>query len=334
MVLNDVLTLQQDSANIDSLVVLSQSSDVTVFTPAGSPRVLDQPVVVSVRASAPADQQHTVVESSSAALVGVDTRVILEPMSSADSDGHWVVHGGDLELDGVLSVQHSPGVHGGEVGSNGSASAVSGGVLVVALKRDAIGDDVVESVPHFSSSATGVSGSVAIDQILLGVSVQSAGVQELSSFDGGDGGESPTRSASLLVLDWGDGALVLPVEAGWWVLVQVLELGGLWSSWVGHSSVSEELGFLLFLGHVGELVQSELVRQVLGVDALDLLEVLVENLEPIILLAWGGVESAVLEFPGGEGLLDLEWNGGVNGAVVHGGEDADGQDRGTADEND
>ena len=71
--------------------------------------------------------------------------------------------------------------------------------------------DVLEGVVHKTTIAAHVSvdASSAVNELLLGVGVESTSGKELSTLDGTGGGESPARTALALVLDGGNGTYLL-----------------------------------------------------------------------------------------------------------------------------
>jgi len=74
----------QDSTEIG---VVSLDSEVSTFSPGGSPGVLDEPVVSSTVSSV-SDGEDTMVESLSTEMLDDSTEVELE-MSSINSDRNW-----------------------------------------------------------------------------------------------------------------------------------------------------------------------------------------------------------------------------------------------------
>ena len=116
--------------------------------------------------------------------------------------------------------------------------------------------------------------------------------------DGLGGGESPARSALLLVLDGGELALVVPVEGsgggGELVLLRELDNGELGGTDVGVNS-EEELE--LVLGVVGELGDAvDLILSSGGegsVGLSDLLDGLLEDGEAVGLLLGGPLDSVL-----------------------------------------
>jgi len=98
--LSDDLANRESShgGNTAHVAVVTGHEDVSVLSPSGSPRVLDDPIGLVVEGS-PSDSQHSVVQLRSRAVgIRVDTRgVELERgLRSVDGDG-----GGSNE-DGVL----------------------------------------------------------------------------------------------------------------------------------------------------------------------------------------------------------------------------------------
>lgn len=202
------------------VVLVSGHLDVTLVTPAGSPGVLDQPVV-STRLSSVTNSQNTVVE-----LRGRATRLVVDT-SGVELEG--LVRGingnrnrslGDGNLEGRLRslrdvlVRGQGGTNVGRVEL--ARVGASGGVRVGGLSINTmVVDDVLEGLVHKSSVATLVSlVSGAIDKVLLRERDELLGLQEVSTLNGTSSRERPARSALTLVLDRGDGTMVSPIPRG------------------------------------------------------------------------------------------------------------------------
>ena len=106
----------------DTITLLDSESDVSAFSPGGSPGVSDDVVVLSVFGS-PSDGNDSVVKLGSAGGSGHDTSgVVLEwSLVGLDGDGNWAVLEGGLERGGGSNLDVSVG------GSrNDSASRLGG----------------------------------------------------------------------------------------------------------------------------------------------------------------------------------------------------------------
>ena len=289
---------------------LSSKSDVTLLSPRISPRVLHKPVIFSTISSI-SNSGDSVVEQTSWArsVVAVDTSGVLHDGQSEDGDGDWSSGNGLLQLAFVLL----------DVGEAGNAShlhlllvnavAVDGSVRVLALDGGAILHPVLESVVHESSVATLVAEwSRTVDQLLLRERFQIVVLQEVSSFQTDDSGESPTGPASALILDRSNGSFGDPVDFISHFSFQMSVVSG---SSDRHLVEPEVLGRELFLGHIGELVQTESETGFSLVDRFDLEVVVLEHFESVLLLLWRPVESEVLALPA----LELLPDGGIVGQV-------------------
>jgi len=137
-----------DSVTGDSDGVTHGDSNVSGFTPSGSPGVLDEPVGVGET-----NNEDSVVEGS--ARSGENTAsVSVEVGVNADSDGDGVLEDGSLQLvdtlDGVGSLDQQGILHVG-VGDAGSSDAF---VRVRAVDLDLLVSDVAVGLGHPSSVAS------------------------------------------------------------------------------------------------------------------------------------------------------------------------------------
>jgi len=114
-------------------------------------------------------------------------------------------------------------------------------------------------------------------------------VDEVETFEGTSGGESPAGSARGLVLNGGDGTLSSPID-GFGEVLNVEDLSG---STSGLGGVTSIVSTEFFSGQISEVVQSE------GNIILDLVEfedgeiVLLEDLESVVIFHTGGVTLLV-----------------------------------------
>lgn len=191
--------------------------DVTSLTPGGSPRVLNEPVLIFIVT----DSEHTVVELSST--VGESTTLVAGPVGGIDSDGNRLLVDGSLKIRKLISdvlvsldaistsagsglvarTSHFGGTRGVGIGGTG----VKGGLF-----------DVSESFSHLTSLAAEVSVAIcdtsALNELFFGeygngvVLVFEDGV---GRFDGFSGGEGPAGTTLALVLDGGNVVKLNPV---------------------------------------------------------------------------------------------------------------------------
>lgn len=283
-------------------------SDVTIFSPRSSPRVSDDPELISASASV-SDQSDTVVESGSASALLHDTSLVEGPSSGVDGDGDdSLVDGRGKGLLAVGDIDESADLDGW--GSLGLASSVSGGVWVVAGELESVVLDVLESVVHQTSvtSVVSVAGG-AVDELLFGQVEELTLGLEPGTFESTVGRESPAGTARSLVFDWVDGTLFSPIDGtGLGNSVRFVDDVVSWS--LGES-VTEHLGSEFLIVHVGELVEFHSPGELLSVVSGDLLVVLVEDAQSVDLLGWGSVVSSGLGRPSLESSDNVLWNGSL-----------------------
>jgi hypothetical protein len=145
---------------------------------------------------------------------------------------------------------------------------VSGFVWVVSLELKLVRLGVLESVLLETTVATVVTpleAGGAVNELLLGERDEATGGEEVSTFEGTSGGESPAGTALTLILDSGDGTLGSPVNVSVGdgftevhVLTILLEV----------TSTAESLSVFL-LGHIGENVVSVNGSQVHAVEGIN-----------------------------------------------------------------
>jgi len=168
-------------------------SDVTSVTPVWTPGVLDEDVVLTVEVTE-TNSEDTVIELLTATGGDDTTSVGLEDgLIGFDGNGDWGVGDGSLELGGgtlldILVTVDLTDTLGGVV----LASTLSGSVWVLSLGFESVLLDVFEGVVHKTTVATHVTvGTGAVNELLLGVGLESTGLDEHSTFDGTGGGERP-----------------------------------------------------------------------------------------------------------------------------------------------
>lgn len=179
------------SANVGVDTALSFSSSesaVTLLTPRGVPRVLDDPVWL-VTFSTVTDESDTVIELLGVAEEWVhdSAHVSLEPLS-VDGSGQRT-GGGESSSDGLLVMSdHLPRGNSTLAGEfRGFTGTISALVLVVRLKLEALGLEVLECVLHKTTVATLVFLTVTVDKLLLGEALELLVLEEILTLDVGDG---------------------------------------------------------------------------------------------------------------------------------------------------
>ena len=166
--------------------------DVSLISPGGTPRVLDEEVLLTVLGSV-SDGEDTVVESGSAS-GGDDTTVVSleDVLVGLDGDGNWSLGEGSLELSDTMFLDIL-------VGSDGTntlrfvvvAGSIPGGVGVVRLKLEWVtGLDVSEGHIHEATLASVVSeSSSTVHELLLRERFELSVFLEVGSLNGTGGGE-------------------------------------------------------------------------------------------------------------------------------------------------
>ena len=282
---------------------LGGNSDVSGFSPGGSPGVSDNVVLLSVLSSV-SNGGDGVVESGSRALgLGDNTTGVVHEsgLLGIDGDGNWslldggfqgrgrvgrdFMNTGDVNLSGVLG---------------GVASSVSGSVGVVLLEVLGVRLDVVHGVFLPSTVATSASG-VAVNELLLSKRHEVSSGNLVVSLHGANSGEGPAGSTVTLVLDW--------VHNGWRNLGPV-NMGRLWNSINnGNNSVvvivdvSEEV-LELFIRHVRGEVVSISGGSILRVKSLDFRRGLFEVSKSHFIFFIGRVALSVFKHVVAELLLE------------------------------
>lgn len=212
-----------------AFAVTTLKLDVTGFTPASTPRVLDEPVVDIVSDDVllvtESNDEHTVVKRRTARQI-INSSDVELPWSSVDSDGERSVGnqvGSDL---GFVGGNHGVvGDLGSDVGTVKRASSINCLVRVAGFSvNSSVGHDVSESVRLETTLAARVARLravvshafvITIDQVLFGKTSQSVAGQKPLSFNVTSGRESPARTALTLVLNRSNSSFGSPVERVW-----------------------------------------------------------------------------------------------------------------------
>lgn len=240
----------------DTLSVLNTDSDVTLITPPGVPRVLDE-VVRSTIQSTVTNSEDGVVKRVTTGGSSDDTRVVVlvDRSVSLNGDGNGLLVKSGLELGGGVSF------NGGVAGGTNTTSVrvllartVFASVSVVRLVGESVALGILVGIVLPATVATIVTVSGAVNELLLGERDKFTSLDEVSTFETTSGGESPAGTTRTLILDRGDSTSVDPVNAGGEVglfedfLFSEAEAKG--------SSVTEE-SFVLSLSPVRHVVVSK-----------------------------------------------------------------------------
>ncbi|KAF1754016.1 hypothetical protein GCK72_020574 [Caenorhabditis remanei] len=178
----------------DSTVVVAVTgdADVSLLSPSGSPRVLDEPVVSVLWVGTVSDEKDSVVE-----LLGRAFLVILLLISFWKISVSLVISSNVLLVEVALHV----------------TSLVWVRVLGI---NTVVVTNVLKGLVHKSSVASVVSVlGGAVDEILFGERDELSKLASVLSFECSGGGERPARSTHSLVLDIGDEMGVTPVDLIW-----------------------------------------------------------------------------------------------------------------------
>jgi len=204
--------------NTALVALVAGHHDEALVTPRGTPRVLDNPVVLA-RVSAITNSQDTVVQVLGRAQgLIVDTRLVeLEGVVGSIDGNRDGANGGNGRLESSLRTSLDILVAGDgttRVGRVVTASTITSSVGVRSLSVKTLGlDDILESIVHQTTVATLVTllGG-AVNQVLLRKGDELASGLEVGTLNGTSGGERPARTALALILDGGDVALSAPVN--------------------------------------------------------------------------------------------------------------------------
>jgi len=227
-------------------------SDVTRFSPGGSPGVSDDSVSDTMFGTV-TDGGDGVIEVLTSSTVVEDTSgVTLEVVvGSIDGNASWSSGDGGFQGGDVRVSDRSVGCSSdNSLGFLRFAMSGFSNVWVRRLELHWVGHSILESLGFKTTIATTAAG-IAINELRLGEFEKFSRFDEMSTLHGSGGGESPARSTLSLVLNWVNSSLLSPVDCdGLNRLIEFLglEFSGVWKS--SHHSLG------LILGHGGEHVVS------------------------------------------------------------------------------
>jgi len=230
-----------------------------LHSPAGSPRVLDEPVL-RTRVNTPANSQDTVVKSAGrASRLIVDTRgVKLEGrVAGINGNGSWSRVDLLLEIGFGSRLDIGVALQGGTSVSDAvlAAGTILGGIRVGRFNiNSSVLNDVVHGTGHKTTITTLVTIAVrTIHQVLLRESNEGVARDKVATFSGSSGGERPATSTLALVLHSSDSTLGSPVKRVWETNVGVSRL--VLDSRALHNHVHASIDASeLLSGEVGKLV--------------------------------------------------------------------------------
>jgi len=235
---NELTTIKQRLAGLVSswirggvgqttLVHAIGQTDITGFTPGGTPRVLDLPEgLASGSISTITDSQDTMVQRGTTGGGIHDTAAVeLEDgLIGFDGNRDWLNSNGSLQsiftTDGNISKTGDDVVgHGGAL-SDVARVWTSSGIRIFGFRADrSLGtqtDIVLEGIVHQTTIASLVAlGGRTVDQLLFTDFWELTSLQEVQTFNGTRGGERPARTTLFLVLDRRDGTLGRPIDGIW-----------------------------------------------------------------------------------------------------------------------
>ena len=194
-----------------------------LVTPAGAPRVLNDPVVHARLVSAEANSQHGVVHVLRLVLAGVRDvdagGVVTEAVDNleGDGDGAVAVHGrAHLLLVTLGDVDGAAGHLEGKGGRVNGAGSILSIVGIGGLSGDTTSSgNILKGVRRQATIAPVVIVvTSAINQLLLSKRVEAAVLDKRVSLEASNSGESPARSAVTLILDRRDTVVVTPIPGG------------------------------------------------------------------------------------------------------------------------
>jgi len=173
----------ETTGTISDGLVVSEDSEETLFSPASTPGVLENPVVLAGGGASVADDEDTVVEGGAAEVLDDSTEVELHADSGGvDGDGNWSGGDGSLEVGWAVGLDVGEALDGGD-STLGGAGLLFGFVWVVCLRFNFVGFGVLEGVVHETTLAAFVAeGAGAVDELLLGESGEGVSGNLISSF--------------------------------------------------------------------------------------------------------------------------------------------------------
>jgi len=238
-------------------VVATLDTDVTLLTPAGTPRVADDVVVNTVLGTI-TDSEDTVVELSTA-LGGDDTTSVeLEGSTrSSKSNGDGLLSNSSSEgsstlLDGLITVEVLGRDDDVSLGSR--ASLVTSLVGVRSKGSSTVVTEVLKGAVHQTTVATLVLvlATSAVNKLLLRELDELVTTEDVSRLDSSNSGESPARTALALILNGtNDLTLLAPVNGS--RSTEGVDLDGSLTTDGGANGLELGVSSELISGHISEL---------------------------------------------------------------------------------
>uniref|UniRef100_A0A0A8Y7N5 Uncharacterized protein n=1 Tax=Arundo donax TaxID=35708 RepID=A0A0A8Y7N5_ARUDO len=297
-----------DAAESLGLAGAPLHSDVPFLAPVRAPRVLHDDVVLVLGRPVP-HRRHAMIQLRAARTVEHAAFVELEvPAGGLDGDADGLVR--ECLDQRLLVVGRHVLVPG-----DGDHLLAGGGGLVVAVAllhevrvgllraQAAAAGDVGEGVVHDAAVAAVVAVGAAVDELLLRQRRQVPRHDGVDALHRRHRREGPAATALPLVLHLRHRSLLPPVHrlghvvAAHAAVPEGAAAGAAVPAAAFGAAEAEVGGLELVVGEVGELVEAEPVAAHLLVDLVDVLEVVLEHLEPVQLLLEARVRLAVLGHP-------------------------------------
>ena len=166
--------------------------DVSLVSPGSTPGVSDEIIILSVLGSI-SDGSNCVVELGSAEGGVQNTGFVLleDGFVGLNGHGNWLLGNGGLELsnrlgwDGLVGLDSDPSGVLGILAGSGSSGI---GVVVFEVLGSLLSVDEGVGLP---STVASIRCGVAVNELLLGEGAEYTGSNEVGTFDGSSGGESP-----------------------------------------------------------------------------------------------------------------------------------------------
>lgn len=216
----DGVWVHEDTAGTLFALDVKGHSDVTGFSPGGSPGVSDDSIVDSVFGTVTDGGDGVIKVVSSSTVVEDTSGVTLEVVvGSIDGDASWSSGDGGFQGGDVLVSDGSVGCNSdNSLGFAGFARSSLSNVWVRSFELHWVGHSILESVSFHTSIATTTLG-IAINELRLGELEKRSGLDEVSTLHGSSGGEGPAGTTLSLVLNSSDHSFANPIDSagGWWV---------------------------------------------------------------------------------------------------------------------
>lgn len=177
-------------------VLVADNADVTRFTPASTPRVLDGPVVLS-------GGRVGTITGDEDAMVQIGTTATIENTTTVELKRHLVGFNGNRDRANVGGGQEGSLIVGrdisvtrdgsGTCAATGLAGTIAGSVGIVTFSAEStVLDDVFKTIVHETAVAAHVTlRTSTVNKLLLGEGFQSSSGNLVSTFERASSGKGP-----------------------------------------------------------------------------------------------------------------------------------------------